>query len=122
MFLKAILNTCSKDFENQLSIHEDESEEEAAPALEIDNTERKLLIIDARSYAAAVANRAKGGGCECSGMAIIAIPWESFNIVLFSEYYPSCEIQFMNLANIHTIRKSFQAVRQLCALSPDQPT
>lgn len=28
---------------------------------------RKLLILDARSYAAAVANRAKGGGCECPG-------------------------------------------------------
>lgn len=27
----------------------------------------KLLILDARSYAAAVANRAKGGGCECPG-------------------------------------------------------
>ena len=27
----------------------------------------RLLIIDARSYAAAVANRAKGGGCECQG-------------------------------------------------------
>lgn len=28
---------------------------------------QKLLILDARSYAAAVANRAKGGGCECPG-------------------------------------------------------
>jgi len=27
-----------------------------------------LLIVDARSYAAAVANRAKGGGCECQGL------------------------------------------------------
>lgn len=30
---------------------------------------QKLLILDARSYAAAVANRAKGGGCECPGEA-----------------------------------------------------
>ena len=28
---------------------------------------KKLLIIDARSYPAAVANRTKGGGCECAG-------------------------------------------------------
>ena len=28
---------------------------------------KSVLIIDARSYAAAVANRAKGGGCECAG-------------------------------------------------------
>jgi len=29
---------------------------------------KKMLIIDARSYAAALGNRAKGGGCECPGM------------------------------------------------------
>lgn len=34
-----------------------------------DNTvPQKLLILDARSYTAAVANRAKGGGCECEGV------------------------------------------------------
>lgn len=36
---------------------------------------QKLLILDARSYAAAVANRAKGGGCECPGK--IAHLWAS---------------------------------------------
>ena len=61
-----------------------------------------MLIIDARSYPAAVANRAKGGGCECP------------------EYYPNCEIQFMSLANIHSIRRSFQALRTLCGAPPDQ--
>lgn len=34
---------------------------------------RKLLILDARSYAAAVANRAKGGGCECPGTVMDAL-------------------------------------------------
>ncbi|KAJ8964200.1 hypothetical protein NQ314_005069 [Rhamnusium bicolor] len=63
----------------------------------------KVLIMDARSYTTAVANRARGGGCECP------------------EYYPNCEIRFMNLANIHSIRKSFHALRQLCAASGDQP-
>lgn len=57
---------------------------------------KKLLIIDARSYAAAVANRAKGGGCECP------------------EYYPAAEVMFMGLANIHSIRKSFQSLRTIC--------
>jgi len=32
-----------------------------------------LLIVDARSYAAAVANRAKGGGCECQGRLCLLI-------------------------------------------------
>ena len=27
----------------------------------------ELLVIDLRSYAAALGNRAKGGGCECTG-------------------------------------------------------
>jgi len=63
---------------------------------------KKVLIIDARSYAAAVGNRARGGGVECP------------------EYYPNAEILFMNLANIHGIRKSFQGLRSLCQAPPDQ--
>lgn len=61
----------------------------------------KLLILDARSYTAAVANRAKGGGCECE------------------EYYPNCEVMFMGMANIHAIRNSFQALRAVCSQIPD---
>lgn len=64
----------------------------------------QLLIMDARSYSSAVANRARGGGYECT------------------EYYPNSEIQFMNLANIHSIRKSFHSLRSLCASSSEQPT
>ncbi|XP_056600963.1 myotubularin-related protein 3 isoform X2 [Triplophysa dalaica] len=63
--------------------------------------DQKLLIMDARSYAAAVANRAKGGGCECP------------------EYYHGCEVMFMGMANIHSIRRSFQCLRALCAQVPD---
>ncbi|GAB6030344.1 Myotubularin- protein 3 [Chamberlinius hualienensis] len=63
----------------------------------------KILILDARSYAAAFTNRAKGGGYECP------------------EYYPNCEIQFMNLVNIHYIRKSFHNLRAACAAITEQP-
>jgi len=42
-------------------------------------------------------------------------------VVVLSDYYPNCEILFMSLANIHTIRKSFLALRTICAMSPDQP-
>lgn len=62
---------------------------------------QKLLILDARSYTAAVANRAKGGGCECE------------------EYYPNCEVVFMGMANIHAIRNSFQYLRAVCSQMPD---
>lgn len=62
----------------------------------------RMLVIDARSYTAAMANRAKGGGCECA------------------EYYQRCEVQFMNLANIHSIRKSFHAIRSVCEAYSEQ--
>nr|KAG5692476.1 hypothetical protein BaRGS_005022 [Batillaria attramentaria] len=65
-------------------------------------TAKKMLLVDCRSYSAAIANRAKGGGCESA------------------DYYTNCEIHFMNLANIHTIRKSFHALRNLCSSYPDQ--
>ena len=59
-------------------------------------TTAMLLIIDARFRSVALANRVKGGGYE------------------YSEYYTNCEIQFMNLENIHVIRSSFQSLRLLC--------
>uniref|UniRef100_A0A8C9VWK3 phosphatidylinositol-3,5-bisphosphate 3-phosphatase n=1 Tax=Scleropages formosus TaxID=113540 RepID=A0A8C9VWK3_SCLFO len=69
--------------------------------LQIGPRSQKLLILDARSYAAAVANRAKGGGCE------------------YPEYYPNCEVVFMGMANIHSIRRSFHSLRLLCTQMPD---
>ena len=60
---------------------------------------KSVLILDARSYAAAVGNRARGGGVECN------------------DYYPNAEITFMNLANIHYIRKSFQVSTQCSKIS-----
>ncbi|KAL0994789.1 hypothetical protein UPYG_G00127180 [Umbra pygmaea] len=83
-------DSCDSDFDSSLTGCPDAS---AAP--------HKLLILDARSYTAAVANRAKGGGCECE------------------EYYPNCEVVFMGMANIHAIRNSFQALRAVCSQIPD---
>ncbi|KAM4795171.1 phosphatidylinositol-3,5-bisphosphate 3-phosphatase MTMR4 [Rhinophrynus dorsalis] len=71
------------------------------PGIEGGGVPQKLLILDARSYTAAVANRAKGGGCECE------------------EYYPNCEVAFMGMANIHSIRNSFQYLRAVCNQVPD---
>ncbi|XP_026099952.1 myotubularin-related protein 4-like isoform X2 [Carassius auratus] len=73
----------------------------ACPAPDGSGVAQKLLILDARSYTAAVANRAKGGGCECE------------------EYYPKCEVMFMGMANIHSIRNSFQSLRAVCSQIPD---
>ncbi|KAJ8368362.1 hypothetical protein SKAU_G00083900 [Synaphobranchus kaupii] len=71
------------------------------PAPHASAAPQKLLILDARSYPAAVANRAKGGGSECE------------------EYYPHCEVKFMGMANIHSIRNSFQSLRAVCCQIPD---
>lgn len=55
----------------------------------------KLLILDARSYAAAVANRAKGGGCECPGRSDLVSPWlhpELGQCVLWSQRLSSAQM------------------------------
>nr|CAD7261707.1 unnamed protein product [Timema shepardi] len=106
--LKAIADACDFDrghlqSENGESILDLTNSILAKDDIFVDLGRKKVLIMDARSYTTAVANRARGGGCECP------------------EYYPGCEIQFMNLANIHSIRKSFQAVRQLCSSVADKP-
>nr|XP_014341745.1 PREDICTED: myotubularin-related protein 4 isoform X2 [Latimeria chalumnae] len=85
-------NTSDTDFDSSLT---------ACPSVENGGVPQKLLILDARSYTAAVANRAKGGGCECE------------------EYYPNCEVMFMGMANIHSIRNSFQSLRGVCSQIPD---
>ena len=33
--------------------------------------DKKVLVVDCRSYAAAFGNRVKGGGSECTGMSFI---------------------------------------------------
>ena len=62
-----------------------------------ETSSNRLLILDARSYTAAIANRAKGGGFE------------------YPPYYINCDVQFMNLPNIHAIRKSAQMLRATIA-------
>uniref|UniRef100_A0A6A7FTA9 phosphatidylinositol-3,5-bisphosphate 3-phosphatase n=1 Tax=Hirondellea gigas TaxID=1518452 RepID=A0A6A7FTA9_9CRUS len=62
---------------------------------------KKVLFVDARSYTNAVANRARGGGFE------------------YPEYYMRSDIQFMNLENIHTVRKMLQTLGGIVANLPD---
>ncbi|CAK9815996.1 Myotubularin-related protein 4 [Anthophora plagiata] len=102
--LKALSDACSYDKGESTMVDSSIIYPENGDDCIVANSTKKVLIVDARSYTTAVANRARGGGCECP------------------EYYPSCDIQFMNLPNIHSIRKSFHAVRQLCASDADQLT
>uniref|UniRef100_A0A8C3L7Z6 phosphatidylinositol-3,5-bisphosphate 3-phosphatase n=1 Tax=Chrysolophus pictus TaxID=9089 RepID=A0A8C3L7Z6_CHRPC len=93
---KLMNGNCSRDFSNGGDLSDvefDSSISNASGAESLAIQPQKLLILDARSYAAAVANRAKGGGCECP--------------------------VFMGMANIHSIRKSFQSLRLLCTQMPD---
>lgn len=59
--------TGSFSFSSPLLMFLDSSLSHASGAEGLAIQPQKLLILDARSYAAAVANRAKGGGCECPG-------------------------------------------------------
>ncbi|XP_046589069.1 uncharacterized protein LOC107221704 isoform X1 [Neodiprion lecontei] len=101
--LKALSDACAYDRGESTMIDPSLGYTDSPEATITSPGNKKVLIVDARSYTTAVANRARGGGCECP------------------EYYPSCDIQFMNLPNIHSIRKSFHAVRQLCASDADPP-
>jgi myotubularin-related protein 3/4 len=66
---------------------------------------KKVLIVDARSYIVGIGNRTRGGGVE------------------YPEYYPTSEILFMGLCNIHDVRKSFHRLRTICSSTPiDQTT
>ncbi|CAB3402048.1 unnamed protein product [Caenorhabditis bovis] len=56
---------------------------------------KQFVIMDARTYAAAFANRARSGGFENT------------------EYYQQAKLDFLGLPNIHTVRNSFIAMRNL---------
>lgn len=90
---------------------------------------QKLLILDARSYTAAVANRAKGGGCECEGQGshsletvwpFLLLPcfyrMPLFCFVLFSSiryYFLGCDSTPMRLIN-YFLEKKAAALRIKC--------
>lgn len=101
--LKAFADACSVDNGKvkRLSESDTSSLDTSQPEAVMIDKPKKVLIVDCRSYASAVTNRARGGGVECV------------------EYYPSAEIQFMNLGNIHVIRKSYHALRMLAASAAD---
>lgn len=74
---------------------------EAIRNVTVNEKRKKIIVIDARSYGAALANRAKGGGFEGG------------------DSYFGTEISFMNLPNIHSLRYSFHQLRQLLNSSVD---
>ena len=50
-----------------------ESDEEGIPHFESEEELEglhKMMVFDLRSYTAALGNRAKGGGCECTGECV----------------------------------------------------
>jgi len=54
-----------------------------------------MYIFDARSYTTAQGNRIRGGGVENS------------------DYYEASKVVFLDMVNIHAVRKSLYAVRAL---------
>lgn len=90
----------------------------------------RLIVLDLRSYTATLANRAKGGGSECTGMIITTYCTHITSLhhvlglekifMLLTDYYTNCDVHFKNLPNIHSVRKSLQQLRTL--LSTEEPT
>ncbi|CAL2037101.1 unnamed protein product [Caenorhabditis brenneri] len=70
--------------------------EEAVKASRIEGEEKKqFIIMDARGYTSAFANRARSGGFENT------------------EYYQQAKLEFLGLPNIHTVRTAFAHVRSM---------
>ncbi|CAA88884.2 Phosphatidylinositol-3,5-bisphosphate 3-phosphatase MTMR3 [Caenorhabditis elegans] len=70
--------------------------EEAVKASRIEGEEKKqFIIMDARGYTSAFANRARSGGFENT------------------EYYQQAKLEFLGLPNIHAVRGSFNNVRTM---------
>ncbi|KAM9989230.1 hypothetical protein ACTFIY_005258 [Dictyostelium cf. discoideum] len=66
------------------------------------SSDRTLYILDCRPYANAVGNRAKGAG------------WEILN------NYPGCTLEFLNIANIHSMRHSLWKIKDAAVSSIDK--
>lgn len=56
---------------------------------------------------------------EKSPFSKVVVTFFLLSCSLPAEYYPNCEVVFMGMANIHSIRKSFQSLRLLCTQMPD---
>uniref|UniRef100_A0A8R1I2E3 phosphatidylinositol-3,5-bisphosphate 3-phosphatase n=1 Tax=Caenorhabditis japonica TaxID=281687 RepID=A0A8R1I2E3_CAEJA len=70
--------------------------EESVKAGRIEGEDNKqFVIMDARGYTSAFANRARCGGFENS------------------EYYQQAKMEFLGLPNIHSVRNSFQNIRTM---------
>ena len=63
--------------------------------LNSNNSLDKLFIVDARPLVNAIANRGNGGGYE------------------LEDYYKKCELQFLNIQNIHIMRESLRKVHEM---------
>ena len=57
----------------QVLFESDEEVEERREEEEEEKEMPKLLVMDLRSYTAALGNRAKGGGCECQGEMVCSV-------------------------------------------------
>ncbi|CAI7995962.1 Myotubularin-related protein 3 [Geodia barretti] len=100
--LQDVIQTCPELHDGRTACPELQDGHTACPELQDGHTAcPELLVMDLRSYTAALGNRAKGGGCECT------------------DYYPNCEVVYKNLPNIHSVRKSFQQLRS-ALLNDDQ--
>ncbi|KAF1761484.1 hypothetical protein GCK72_009740 [Caenorhabditis remanei] len=79
--------------------------EEIVKATRVEGEERKqFIIMDARGYTSAFANRARSGGFENT------------------EYYQQAKLEFLGLPNIHVVRASFNSIRNMLhqQMSPNE--
>jgi len=93
-----VIVRCSQPLSGRLGNIRNEEDEKLIEEIFQTNPKKPISvnkIIDARPFSNAVANRYKGAGFETK------------------EFYQGCDIEFMDIENIHTMRQSLDKVRRL---------
>lgn len=93
---QASLTRCAQPLVGVAAKRCKEDEDYVQHIMDVNAQSHKIYIMDARPSVNAVANKAKGGGCESE------------------ECYKNAEVQFLDIANIHVMRESLRKLKEVC--------
>jgi myotubularin-related protein 1/2 len=98
---KATLSRCSQPMVGLMQQRSIADEQMVKAIADLNPNGKVMYIIDCRPWVNAYANAARGAGTE--------------KMI----YYPNCQLSFMNIDNIHTMRESFRQMVELCHRQKD---
>ncbi|XP_018008374.1 myotubularin-related protein 2 isoform X2 [Hyalella azteca] len=93
---QASITRCAQPLVGVAAKRSKDDEDYVQQIMDANAQSHKIYIMDARPNVNAVANKAKGGGCESE------------------ENYKNAEVQFLDIANIHVMRESLRKLQEVC--------